>query len=136
MTEKYSPQKHEFGTDAATEYAKSITPGQGKKEKKMKKMKDFFEFVDELNEAVDFKNPGLKDGQWYCGDPSWFDYGIEVKNKKVLPLVPHAGVVESDYQVREGLMERLRNKSEWSEIKKNPKAVAHLNNRLKKQPKY
>ena len=48
MTEKYSPQKHEFGTDAAAEYAKSITPGQGKKEKK--RMKEFFEYIDMLEE--------------------------------------------------------------------------------------
>ena len=40
MTEKYSPQKHEFGTDAAAEWAKSITPGQGKKEAKLKKIRD------------------------------------------------------------------------------------------------
>ena len=51
MTEKYSPQKHEFGTDAAAEYAKSITPGQGKKDKEKKKMKDFFEFREGLDEA-------------------------------------------------------------------------------------
>ena len=57
MTEKYSPQKHEFGTDAAAEYAKSITPGQGKKEKK--KMKEFFEFCDMLDELSE---GGVKSG--------------------------------------------------------------------------
>jgi hypothetical protein len=51
MTEKYSPQKHEFGTDAAAAWAKSITPGQGEKKEK-KKMKEFFEFCDDLDEAT------------------------------------------------------------------------------------
>ena len=51
MTEKYSPQKHEFGTDAAAEYAKSITPGQGKKDKEKKKMKTFLEHLDVLDEV-------------------------------------------------------------------------------------
>jgi hypothetical protein len=51
MTEEYSPQKHEFGTDAAAEWAKSITPGQGKKEKGKKVMKDFFHFREGLDEA-------------------------------------------------------------------------------------
>ena len=134
MTEKYSPQKHEWGTDASNKYAREITPGEGKKGKK--KMKEFFEYCDTLDEAVDLKNPGLKDGQWYCGDADWFDYAVEVKNKQVLPLVPHAGVVESDTQVRENIAKRLRNKRDWNEIKKDPEAVAHLKSRLKKQPKY
>ena len=51
MTEKYSPQKHEWGTDASTKYAKSITPGEGKKKEK-KESKDFFEFREELDEAT------------------------------------------------------------------------------------
>ena len=43
--EKYSPQKHEWGTDASTRYAKSVTPGENKKKgKKMSETKDFFEF--------------------------------------------------------------------------------------------
>ena len=51
MTEKYSPQKHEWGTDASDKYAREITPGQGKKDKEKKKMKDFFEFREGLDEA-------------------------------------------------------------------------------------
>ena len=50
MTEKYSPQKHEWGTDASAKYAKGLTPGQGEKKEK-KKMKDFFEFREGLDEA-------------------------------------------------------------------------------------
>ena len=53
MTEKYSPQKHEWGTDASDKYARGITPGQGKKEKKkVKESKDFFQFREELDEAT------------------------------------------------------------------------------------
>ena len=135
MTEKYSPQKHEWGTDASAKYAKGLTPGQGEKKEK-KKMKEFFEYCDTLDEAVDLKNPGLKDGQWYVGDADWFDYAVEVKNKQVLPLVPPAGVVESDTQVRENIIKRLRNKRDWNEVKKDPEAVAHLKSRLKKQSSY
>jgi hypothetical protein len=51
MTEKYSPQKHEWGTDASAKYAKGLTPGQGEKKEK-KKMKEFFEFCDDLDEAT------------------------------------------------------------------------------------
>ena len=51
MTEEYSPQKHEFGTDAAAEWAKAITPGQGKEKKEKKVMKDFFQFREGLDEA-------------------------------------------------------------------------------------
>ena len=36
MTEKYSPQKHEWGTDASAKYAKGLTPGQGEKKEKKK----------------------------------------------------------------------------------------------------
>ena len=106
MTEEYSPQKHEFGTDAAAEWAKSITPGQGKKEKK--KMKEFFEYCDMLDDAVELKNPGLKDGQWYCGDADWFDYAVEVKNKEVkiaslvgheAPREPHVSVAHTPLAV-------------------------------------
>jgi hypothetical protein len=50
VTEKYSPQKHEWGTDASTKYAKSITPGEGKKKEKKEKKesKDFFQFREEV----------------------------------------------------------------------------------------
>lgn len=40
---KYSPQKHEWGTDASTKHAKKITPGE---EKKMKRFKEFNESLD------------------------------------------------------------------------------------------
>jgi len=47
MTEKYSPQKHEWGTDASDKYARDITPGQEKKKKKeVKEMKSFLEHID------------------------------------------------------------------------------------------
>ena len=53
MPEEYSPQKHEWGTDASDKYARDITPGQGKKEKKkVKESKDFFQFRKELDEAT------------------------------------------------------------------------------------
>ena len=53
MTEKYSPQKHEWGTDASDKYARNMTPGEGKKEKKkVKESKDFFQFREELDEAT------------------------------------------------------------------------------------
>ena len=52
MTEKYSPQKHEWGTDASDKYARDVTPGQGKKEKKkVKENKDFFRFRLNMSEA-------------------------------------------------------------------------------------
>jgi len=47
VTEKYSPQKHEWGTDASDRYAKNITPGEGKKKEK-KESKDFFQFREEV----------------------------------------------------------------------------------------
>jgi len=37
---KYSPQKHEWGTDASTAYAKSVTPGEKKGKKKFKEMRE------------------------------------------------------------------------------------------------
>jgi hypothetical protein len=46
---KYNPSKHEWGTDASVKHAKSVTPGEKKKEKKMK---DFFEFRKEMAEAT------------------------------------------------------------------------------------
>jgi len=52
MTEKYSPQKHEWGTDASDQYARDITPGQEKKKKKeQREMRSFFEHLDVLDEA-------------------------------------------------------------------------------------
>ena len=57
MTEKYSPQKHEWGTDASNKYAREITPGEGKKKEK-KVMKDFFEFCDELEELEEAQYQG------------------------------------------------------------------------------
>ena len=52
MTEKYSPQKHEWGTDASDKYARDITPGQEKKKKKeQREMRSFFEHLDVLDEA-------------------------------------------------------------------------------------
>ncbi len=47
MTEEYSPQKHEWGTDASDKYARDLTPGQEKKKKKeVKEMKSFLEHLD------------------------------------------------------------------------------------------
>ena len=47
MTEEYSPQKHEWGTDASDKYARDMTPGQEKKKKKeVKEMKSFLEHLD------------------------------------------------------------------------------------------
>ena len=57
MTEKYSPQKHEWGTDASAKYAKDTTPGEDKKKEK-KVMKDFFEFCDELEELEEAQYQG------------------------------------------------------------------------------
>ena len=57
MTEKYSPQKHEWGTDASNKYARDITPGEGKKKEK-KVMKDFFQFCDELDELEEAQYQG------------------------------------------------------------------------------
>ena len=57
MTEKYSPQKHEWGTDASDKYARDITPGEGKKKEK-KVMKDFFQFCDELDELEEAQYQG------------------------------------------------------------------------------
>ena len=51
MTEKYSPQKHEWGTDASDKYARNITPGQGPEKKEKKKVKSFTEHLD-LQETV------------------------------------------------------------------------------------
>ena len=50
MTEKYSPQKHEWGTDASDKYARDMTPGQSsdKKEKK-KDVKEMISFLEHLD---------------------------------------------------------------------------------------
>ena len=47
MTEKYSPQKHEWGTDASDKYARELTPGQEKKKKK--EVKEMISFLDHLD---------------------------------------------------------------------------------------
>lgn len=54
MTKKYSPQKHEWGTKAATDHAKSMTPGEKeyKKEKKVTKGKTFFQFREKMQSAA------------------------------------------------------------------------------------
>lgn len=54
MTEKYSPQKHEWGTDASVNYATDLTPGQ-KKGKPKKYSSDVKESWEHLEEA--FNNP-------------------------------------------------------------------------------
>ena len=51
MTEKYSPQKHEWGTDASNEYARNLTPGQAPEKKEKKKVKSFTEHLD-IQETV------------------------------------------------------------------------------------
>ena len=55
MTENYSPQKHEWGTDASNKYARDMTPGQSsdkeKKKKEQREMRSFFEHLDVLDEA-------------------------------------------------------------------------------------
>ena len=61
MAEDYKPQKHEFGTPEASDWAKSMTPGQenstgfpaGKKKNSApeKKLKTFLEHLDVLDEA-------------------------------------------------------------------------------------
>ena len=53
MTEKYSPQKHEWGTDASAKYAKRLTPGQGEKKEKKKITMDYFKFREGLDELVE-----------------------------------------------------------------------------------
>ena len=49
--QEYSPQKHEWGTDASAKHAKGLTPGQHEKKEK-KKMKGFSEFREGLDEAT------------------------------------------------------------------------------------
>lgn len=52
--EKYSPQKHEWGTDAATLWAKSVTPGETSKKEKtvtVEEGKSFFEIRESMKSA-------------------------------------------------------------------------------------
>ena len=62
MTEKYSPQKHEWGTDASNKYARDLTPGQSseKKEKKkeVKEMLTFLEHIDVQDEIAEAEYKG------------------------------------------------------------------------------
>ena len=55
MAESYKPQKHEFGTPEAAQFAKDMTPGQGDADmphgKEKKKVKSFTEHMD-LQETV------------------------------------------------------------------------------------
>ena len=55
MTEKYSPQKHEYGTPAGASWAKSMTPGQetadmphGKEKKKVKGLKEHMDIQESV----------------------------------------------------------------------------------------
>ena len=41
VPEAYSPQKHEWGTDDSTEYAKEVTPGERKGKKKIKEFREW-----------------------------------------------------------------------------------------------
>jgi hypothetical protein len=50
IPESYCPQKHEWGTDASTEYAREITPGE---KRNKKKMREFHEFRKEIKEGFD-----------------------------------------------------------------------------------
>ena len=56
MTESYKPQKHEFGTPEAAQFAKDMTPGQENADmphrKEKKKVKSFLEHLDDLDEAT------------------------------------------------------------------------------------
>ena len=55
MTEKYSPQKHEFGKPESAQWAKSMTPGQEGADipqGKEKKVKTFREHLDVVDEAT------------------------------------------------------------------------------------
>ena len=56
MTEKYSPQKHEWGTDASNKYAREMTPGEAPEKKKKKQeqreMRSFLEHLDVMDEAT------------------------------------------------------------------------------------
>lgn len=60
--ETYSPQKHEWGTETATEYYKSLTPGQKNKKEseKMIEHKSFFQFREGVQSA-DKKPQNYKD---------------------------------------------------------------------------
>ena len=51
MTEEYSPQKHEWGTDASNKFARNMTPGQSPEKKEKKKVKSFTEHLD-MQETV------------------------------------------------------------------------------------
>ena len=53
MTEKYNPQKHEWGSDAGTAWAKSMTPGEGSVKKEKKKVKSYREHLD-VAESVQY----------------------------------------------------------------------------------
>ena len=72
---KYSPQKHEWGTDASVKHAKGLTPGEKKKEKKMK---DFHEFRKEIAEG------GVKSGHKRSVDDGagLTQKGVDAENRK------------------------------------------------------
>ena len=103
MTEKYSPQKHEWGTPESAEWAKSMTPGQegsigipaGKASMKFKDVrpkkdqvketisgKSFFEYRKELSEEISHRRMSKKIN--YEGTPKRPQRRVSMPTRKLL----------------------------------------------------
>jgi len=88
---KYSPQKHEWGTDASTKHAKELTPGEGKK--KMKRFKQFSE-AEYQGRKVTLNKPmagDVKKSKVYVKDPQTGNVkkvNFGDKNMKIKKSIP------------------------------------------------
>jgi hypothetical protein len=89
--ETYSPQKHEWGTDASTKHAKELTPGEGKK--KMKRFKQFSE-AEYQGRKVTLNKPmagDVKKSKVYVKDPQTGNVkkvNFGDKNMKIKKSIP------------------------------------------------
>jgi hypothetical protein len=98
MTEKYSPQKHEWGTDASNKYARDLTPGQGQENlepgklpnKKKKEVKEMLTFLEHLDVQDEIKEAQYKGKDVPLNKPMKGD----VKKSKVYVKDPKTGNVK------------------------------------------
>lgn len=88
---EYSPQKHEWGTDASTKHAKEMTPGEGKG--KMKRFKQFSE-AEYQGRKVSLNKPmsgDVKKSKVYVKDPQTGNVkkvNFGDKNMKIKKSIP------------------------------------------------
>ena len=90
MTEKYSPQKHEWGTDVSNKYARDLTPGQSSEKKKKKEVKEMLTFLEHLDVQDEIKEAEYKGKDVPLNKPMKGD----VKKSKVYVKDPKTGNVK------------------------------------------